>query len=707
MPRPKGSPSSAARRAPHPVDDDAGGWDAVAEALDAETQPLDASDADLVYTIEPDDSALPGEVADSADRGPFDFDDRVRSAPERPGVYLMRDKKGQIVYIGKAGNLRARLRQYASRQDERFFVELLDKILGAIDLVVTASEKDALVLENELIKRHQPRFNVKLKDDKRFLHLRLDSSQNYPRLQVVRKPAQDKAQYFGPYASATAARAALQQINRWFLLRTCPDTTFRNRTRPCLEHQIGRCLAPCVLPVPVEDYHSQVRDVALFLSGRRSELTRRLKDKMLAAAEAEQFEQAAKYRDHVAAIEQSLEQSHVSLMDQRQSMDAVGLYREGARVCAAVLTFREGVLIGTQGYVLRDQEWPDGEVVAGLLQRLYDQGQPVPDEVLVPMPLPEPEVLAGWLTDLRKQRAALVGEHAPRGQVEILQPQRGLKVRLLEMAADNARQTFVDQVQKVRTQEALLQSLQKRLHLQRLPRRAECYDISNISGTDPVGSMVVALDGAMAASAYRHFAVRSLDTPNDFAMMYEVLERRMQRSKDGRWPWPDLIVIDGGKGQLKMAEQVLDELGVTGIDLISLAKSRTLDSDDLGPSKFSPERVFKPGLKNPIVLPQNSSEIYLLTQLRDEAHRFAITHHRKRRNARTLRSKLDGVPGVGPERKKALLAHFGSLAAVRKADAEALMAVPGISAAVAARIVALFQPSAAAAGPPALPDGSE
>jgi excinuclease ABC subunit C len=686
------SPASSALTGTEAAQGDAGGFDAVAEALAQDTDTDDTvSDDTLPWRIELDDSALPGEVADpSAILAPgqnFDFDERLRTAPDRPGVYLMKDRRGQIVYIGKASSLRARLRQYASKQDERFFVDLLDRVLGAIDLVVTASEKDALVLENELIKRHQPRFNVKLKDDKRFLHLRLDTDQNYPRLQVVRRPGMDKAQYFGPYASASDARATLQQINRWFLLRTCPDTTFRNRTRPCLEYQIGRCLGPCVLPVPVEDYHSQVRDVALFLSGRRNELQKRLKDKMLAAAEAEQYEQAAKYRDHMDSIQASLEQSHVSLMTVRQSMDAVGLYREGARLCAAILTFREGILIGTQGYVLKDQEWPDGEVLAGLLQRLYDQGQQVPDEVLLPLELPDSAVLATWLTDLRRQRAGLLGQQAPKTAVELVVPQRGVKVRLLEMASENAKQTFADQVQKTRSQEALLVSLQQRLHLTRLPKRIECYDISNISGTEPVGSMVVALDGAMAPKEYRHFTVRSMETPNDFAMMYEVLDRRMTRSRDGDWPLPDLIVIDGGKGQLKMAEQVLLDLGIDGVDLISLAKSRTLDSADTGPSRFSPERVFKPAIKNPIVLPQNSSEIYLLTQLRDEAHRFAITHHRKRRNARTLRSKLDGIPGVGPSRKKALLATFGSLTAVAKAQEADIAAVPGIGADLGARIV--------------------
>lgn len=644
-------------------------------------------------TYEPDPESLPGQVADPIRRA-FDFDERLRTAPDRPGVYVMRDRNGEVVYIGKAASLKARLRQYASGQDERFFVHLLHHVLGSIELVVTATAKDALLVENDLIKRHQPRFNVKLKDDKRFIHLRLAGDEDFPRLQVVRRPAQDGAQYFGPYASASAARATLAQVNRHFQLRTCPDSVFRNRTRPCLEYQIHRCLGPCVLPVDPAEYAGHTRDVTLLLTGRRKELLARLKDRMAQAAEDEQFERAARYRDQVHAIEQSLEQQTVNLLGEKRSFDAVGLFRQGARACVAVLSFREGVLLGSQGHVLKDQEWPDAEVLEGFLTQLYDRGQPVPDEVLLPAELPDAEVLADWLTDLRRTRAAL--EAVPgasdqavrhsRGAVEVLHPQRGAKVRLVEMAMANAQQVFEEQDRTAGVALKTLEGLQRRLHLRSLPRRIECYDISNISGTDPVGSMSVALDGELAPKAYRHYSIRSMETPNDFAMMREVLGRRFQRVKDGEGAAPDLVVIDGGKGQLKMAMQVFEDLGIYDVDLVGLAKARTLDTDDQGPSQSSPERLFLPGAKNALVLPQNSNEMYLLVRLRDEAHRFGVTFHRKRRAARTLRSRLDQVPGVGPTRKKALLETFGSLKGIAAASDEELAAVPGIGPEVVKRV---------------------
>ncbi|TNF30265.1 MAG: excinuclease ABC subunit UvrC [Deltaproteobacteria bacterium] len=619
--------------------------------------------------------------------------ERLETAPRKPGCYLMKDRLDEVVYVGKAKDLRARLGQYFAPVpgDTRFFVGLLDQVLGSIDVIVASNVKEALLLENELIKRHQPRFNVKLKDDKNFLTIRIGDEHPWPRLEVVRRRKKDGADYFGPYHSATSIRNTLRVINRHFQLRTCRDSDFRNRTRPCLEHQIGRCPAPCVLDVAPESYRESLADVKLFLAGRGERLLRRLNDKMLAASEALEFELAARYRDQVHAIERSLAPQSVLLGDEAD-IDALGLYREGAELVVQTLHVRSGVIVGSRGYRMTRTELPDDEVLDGFLSAFYDGGRPVPDLVLTPVALAEAETWGELLSEARGKRC------------ELRHPQRGDKRRLLEMANENAKTTF-DEKKKSRD-DALetLTRIQAKLGLRELPRRIECYDISNIQGTNPVGSMVVATDGVMDKKAYRRFKVRGLDTPNDFAMMLEVLSRRFRNAsaeEDGD-AYPELLLIDGGKGQLAVAVAVLKTLGIEDIEIASLAKSRVLDeeghvardardrpsSDDVD---RSPERVFRPGRKNPVVLKANSNELFLLQRLRDEAHRFAITFHKSLRAKRTLTSELDTIPGIGPSRRRELLKHFGSLKAVREADAEALAGCPGVSRAMAERIFATLR----------------
>lgn len=624
----------------------------------------------------------PGAVAEpSSDGLPFDFAARLTQIPELPGVYLMKDRGGAVVYVGKAKSLRARLRQYLLLQDERFFVELLQEVLGDIEVVLTGSEKDALLLENELIKRHQPRYNVELKDDKRFIHLRLGAEHPFPRLEVVRRPAEDGARYFGPYASAASARATLRQINRHFKLRTCTDQVFRNRVRPCLEYQIKRCPGPCVLPVPQQEYAQHLRDVGLFLAGRGGELVADLKARMAGEAAAENFERAAVLRDQWRAVERSLERQHVALLDKlERDLDAVGLYREGARMAISMLTFRSGIMQGSEGFALHEQEFPDDEVIAGFLARYYDGGRPVPDEVLLPLSIEAPDALAAWLTDVRQQAGG------PRRAVQVLHPQRGVKAQLCVMAADNAAQVFEDRLRARASPGGIVAGLQRRLGLKNLPNRIECFDISNIQGTDPVASMVVFKGGEPAQDAWRRFKVRGQDTPDDFAMMYEVLCRRFERADEAGWELPDLLVVDGGPGQLKMALAALADLGVHDVEAVGLAKARTLPGEDRGPTRRSPERVWLPARAHPVVMPPTSNEVYLLTRIRDEAHRFAITFHRQRRRARILKSGLDDIPGVGPARRRALLSHFGSLAALRSASVDQIAAVEGIGPQMAARL---------------------
>jgi excinuclease ABC subunit C len=612
----------------------------------------------------------------------------LATAPKKPGCYLMKDRADQVVYVGKAQDLRARLGQYfqPGTSDTRFFVSLLDRVLGAIDVIVAQNAKEALLLENELIKRHQPRFNVKLKDDKNFLNIRIGAEHPFARLQVVRRRKKDGADYFGPYHSATAIRQTLKVINRHFQLRTCRDSDFKRRTRPCLEHQIGRCPAPCVLPVSVEDYQRHVDDVRLFLLGRADALNARLKTKMQAAADALEFELAARYRDQLAAIARTLTPQKVVLQE-ALDIDALGIHREGEKVIVQVLRLAAGVLVGSMSHPIKKTSLPEDEIVDGFIGAYYDGSRPIPDLVLTPVELAEAAVWGELLGEVRGK------------QVEVRFPQRGDKTRLVALANENAKTALMQSKKSDDDARETLARLEKRLHLSRPPRRIECFDISNIQGTNPVGSMVVALDGQMEEREYRTFKVKLGDTPNDFAMMLEVLTRRFRQVKEGA-PAPDLIVVDGGKGQLAMAEEALREIGVSEVELASLAKSRVLDeaghvargklkarpsSDDVD---RSPERVFRPGQKNPIVLEANSNELFLLQRLRDEAHRFAITFHRKLRAKRTLRSALDGIDGVGPSKKKALLSAFGSVEKIRAADVAALSAVPGISVTLAERILA-------------------
>ncbi len=611
----------------------------------------------------------------------FDFATRVDQAPEHPGVYLMKDRRGAVVYAGKAKSLRTRLRQYLLRQDERFFVNLLEHVLGDIELVLTATEKDALLLENELIKQHQPRYNVELKDDKRFIHLRLGSEHPFARLEVVRRPKKDGARYFGPYASAASARSTLRQVNRHFKLRTCTDSVFRNRSRPCLEHQIKRCPGPCVLPVSESEYGAHLHDVGLFLAGRQRQLINELEGRMKRAAEAEDFERAAVLRDQWRAVERSIERQHVALLDRlRSDIDAVGMHREGARLSMAVLGFRGGIMATSQGHALAEQEFPDDEVLAGFVERYYDRGNPIPDEVLLPQAIEAPEALAAWLTDLRRQAGG------PQRAVQVRHPRRGIKRQLCDMATDNAAQVFEDRLRQRSGGMATLEGLRQRLALRALPRRMECFDVSNIQGTDPVASMAVFIDGELANRAGRRFKVRGKKTPDDFAMMYEILCRRFEHDEADGWPLPDLLVVDGGPGQLKMACAALADLGVHDVEAVGLAKARTETSDDQGPARRTPERIWLPDRPHPVILPQTSNEVYLLTRIRDESHRMAVTFHRKLRGGRTLRSEIDNIAGIGPTRRSALLKHFGSVRALRQATVQELAEVPGIGPETAARL---------------------
>lgn len=660
--------------------------------------------------------------------------------PTEPGVYIMKDRQGKILYIGKAGNLRTRVRQYfqPNTGDVRDFVPLLAHIVGDIATVITTNEKEALLLENTLIKKHKPRFNVNLRDDKNYLVLRLDPAAPWPRLEVVRNLKDDGAFYFGPYHSASSCREALRVVNRHFQLRTCTDHVLHNRRRPCLQYQIKRCPGPCVLPVSRDEYGEQVRDVRLFLDGKKDELIARLQERMKAAAGGLKFETAATLRDQIRALEKTLQEQNVVSGD-FADQDVLGFHREGLALEIAVVSIRNGQMVGTRNFSFGGQEFPDAELLSTFLGLYYDLNPSPPAEVLLPFPIADAELKAEWLSELKSKGAG--GR-----KVSLLVPQRGSKVDLLELARKNAAACFASRRNAQKDAEETLALLQRRLKLPRLPRVIECYDISHVQGTDAVASMVVFVDGRPDKSRYRTFKLKHTQTEgrpggDDFASMYEVLSRRLRRARqaaeadDAESPWqlPDLLVVDGGKGQLGMALAAARDVGVdtkvgTGLPIVGLAKGRAEEAPDSaaeatparprprrGRASINreddetrrPDRVFLPQAKDPIPIRPNSAEMFVLQQLRDESHRFAIGFHRAQRKRRTLRSSLSDITGIGSTRQRALLRHFGSLKKIRDAALEDLASVPGMSKAAAQAVLDHFARLPAEAPSASLPGDSD
>ncbi len=627
------------------------------------------------------------------------LDKKLAELPQQPGCYLMRDKKGDIFYIGKAQNLRSRVRSYFNGSDSRAFVAWLDDLLYDLDIVVVQNAKEALLLERTLVREHKPRFNVLLKDDKNFIHLRLRTKlpkdgakkrHRYPRLEVVRNPKDDGARYFGPYHSASSVRQSLRWVNRYFQLRTCSDSVLENRKRPCLQYQIGRCPAPCV--VEVASYPDHVAEAALFLSGKGDALIQKLEQRMWTASEGQDFETAARLRDQAEAVRTSFAKQVVTEVARRKNQDIVAACREGALLEIARVTVRGGRMLNTETYSFDRQEFPTDELVGSFLSQLYAEmlDEDLPDEVLLNLePGEDFDELAKVLTERRGRK------------VWIKQPARGGLKRLVGIAEQNAQLKLTERLKKSDTRQRAMQNLMRRLRLQKLPRVIECFDVSLFQGTDAVASKVCFVDGAPDKARYRRYKIRSVDGTDDFLMMYEVLGRRLKKVGPDD-PLPDLLLVDGGKGQLKMAETVCAELGIDtgpgGLALCSIAKSRVLDEtnsaarDDANLEEReverSFERLFIPGAKDPLLLKPHTHERYLVEQVRDEAHRFAIEFHRKRRKRRTLKSALDGIPGVGPKKRKALLTSFGSVANIKTAHLKHVAETPGIGEKLARVILA-------------------
>ena len=605
---------------------------------------------------------------------------KLANLPSRPGVYLMRDSGGKVIYVGKARDLRARVRAYFNRADERSQVEFLVRRIGDIETLVTASDKEALILENNLIKQYKPRYNIRLKDDKSYLSIKVTTQHPWARIFATRKIVKDGNRYFGPFSSAVAARETIDIIEKHFLLRNCTDNNFKNRSRPCLQYQIKRCMAPCVLPVPPEAYREQVRQAMLFIEGRHQELIRELKQRMQEKSAALEFEAAARLRDQIHAVEKTLEKQRM-VSHWGVDQDIFGLYREGGFIEVQVLFVRQGKLTGNQSYSLQDLEFPDQEIMGSLLTQFYQGGRFIPDEILLPLALEDDEARAEYLGERKGKK------------ISILTPQRGDKRQLVEMAAQNARQSFSERHDQEKAREKMLGDLRGQLRLKQHPYRIECFDISMIHGAHAVGSQVTFINGEPDKSHYRHYRIRTIDPAgggDDFGMMLEVLKRRFARGKEEA-ALPDLIVVDGGRGQLSMAIAAMADVGVTGVDVVGLAKTRVEAAPRSAVIERSEERVFLPGQSNPVILKRNSNALFLLQRVRDEAHRFAITHHRRLRSRETLFSALDHIPGIGGSRKRALLRAFGSIKRIQEARLEDLLKVPYINEKLAKEILATLR----------------
>jgi excinuclease ABC subunit C len=597
--------------------------------------------------------------------------ERLPQVSTGPGVYLLKNAHGRVIYVGKAKNLRARVRTYLRGGDERSQVRFLLGHLADFETLVTANEKEALILENNLIKQYKPRYNIRLKDDKSYVSVKVTVQDAWPRVLVTRRISRDGSRYLGPFHDAGAVRDALDTVRKVFPLRTCSDTVFRNRSRPCIEYDIKRCLAPCVLPVDRPTYEEHLRQAILLIEGRSREVTATLSARMEALAADERYEEAARLRDRIQAIERTQERQQV-LTHWGSDQDVFGLYREGDAVEAEVLFVREGRLMGHRSYAFDACELDDGAIVEALLTQFYQgQGHPPPAEILLPVAIEDASVRAEYLTERRGRR------------VRLLTPRRGDKRRLVELAARNAKQAFAARRSAAAQAAEQSMALGRRLRLAAPPHQIECVDIATFQGRETVGALVCFRDGVAWKDGYRRYRIRTVDGTDDFAAVREVLLRRFRAAPDER---PDLLVIDGGAGQLSAARAALADLGVTDVAVVGLAKERVVRDAAATAVVRRPERVFVPGRKNPIVFRPNSGALFLLQRLRDEAHRFANEYHRRLRAKSQLRSPLDDVPGVGPVLKRRLLRRFGSLGAIRRTSASVLADVPGVGAALAAAI---------------------
>ena len=608
---------------------------------------------------------------------------RLQATPERPGVYLMKDARGTVLYVGKASVLRNRLRTYFGSPSNQ--PNKTRRLMGHVhdfEYIVTDTEAEALILENTLIKRYKPRYNARLKDDKTYPYLKIDLSEDFPRVYITRRVAKDGARYFGPFATANTVRKSMDLVKRLFPYRSCTKTITGTDPRPCLEYYINRCVAPCTGIASKEEYAKVIDQVIMFMEGDTDSVTRDLEENMALAAERLEFERAAVLRDRIKAVEKVAEERRIKVdSNPVPDMDVIAVAQGSTEAWVEVFFIRKGKLIGREHFFMEGaQDESAGLLIGQFIKQFYGSAQTIPPRIVTQHPVEDQEVVTNWLRGLRG------------GAVRLVWPQRGMHKQLVETVADNARQglaqhriKWLDNLDVI--QQAMAE-LEEELSLPLPLRRMECYDISHIQGSNSVGSMVVFEDGQPKRSQYRRFKVKTVEGVDDFESMREVLRRRFKRLADARntaggdesgavadtgWAAvPDLVLIDGGKGQLSAALEVMLELGLDDIPLASLAKEN--------------EWLYVPHTPEPIILPRDSQALYLVQRIRDEAHRFAITYHRNLRSKGSLGSPIDLVRGIGPKRKRMLMRRFGSLKGIKEAAVEEIAAVPGMTRSLAIRL---------------------
>ena len=587
--------------------------------------------------------------------------EKLKTIPQSTGVYLLKNEKGRSIYIGKAKNLRSRITSYLNEGEGGLRPQILFLMREVVDVdyFVTRNEREALVLENSLIKQKKPRYNIRLRDDKNYLSLRLDPREKFPRLSLTRRVLKDGAIYYGPFASADALKKSKRLIHKIFPLRDCTDEKFRRHAaRPCLNYYMGLCLGPCAGKSGKEGYREVVDRARMFLRGEKKQIIKILRTSMQKASDEMRYEDAAGYRDQIRLLEKNLD-AQMFVTPSTKDKDVVGFYREGPRVEFTVLFFRGGSLVDRATYSFNNAVGGDGEILEELLSQFYGGNRFVPGEIVVPLKVHRSGDIGEWLSE-KQGRKVLVNT-----------PSRGVKLKEAELANRNALESFQRKYSEELKEVGILERIKSSLHLTSLPSSIECFDISNTQGATAVASMVRFENAAPAKEGYKKFKIKNVQGPNDYASMYEVLSRRLTRAGQDGWEIPDLILIDGGKGQLNIAQQVMSELGyIDKIDLASIAKGREEGESD---------KIYIYGRKNPIVFSKNSDALFLLMRVRDEAHRFAITFHKKLRGKKALVSELDGVPGIGARRKKELIKHFGSVSKIREGSVEEIASVPGLS----------------------------